>query len=171
MIRNLPSHITRLILYISLQVLVFKQVALFDRGFNFIYVVGLLLLPMEIGHLTMIAVGFVVGITVDLFYNTQGIHAAACVLITFIRPYYFRRTTGGSYEVGSPLTVRSMGLTWFFIFLLPMILVHHLTIFYAEAGSGNLFFFTLSKVFVSSLFTFTVAIIIQYLFTKPSRRL
>ena len=171
MIRNLSSHIIRLVLYILLQVLIFKQLAFFDVAFNFIYVIGLLLLPIEIGHLLLIGVGFMVGLSVDLFYNTQGIQASACVLIMFLRPYYFKRTTGGSYEAGTPLTVRGMGLTWFLVFCFPMILIHHLMVFFAESGSWSLFFFTFSKALFSGIFTFIVALILQYLLTKPSRRL
>lgn len=171
MIRNLSSHITRLVLYLLLQVLIFKQLAFFDVSFNFIYVIGLLLLPIEIGHLLLIGVGFFVGLTVDLFYNTQGIQASACVLMMFLRPYYFQRTTGGSYESGTPLNVRGMGLTWFIVFCFPMIFLHHLVVFYAESGSWSLFFFTFSKALFSSIFTFVVALILQYLLTKPSRRL
>lgn len=158
-------------LYLLLQVLVFKQLAFFDVSFNFIYVIGILLLPIEIGHLLLIAVGFLVGLTVDLFYNTQGIQASACVLIMFLRPYYFSRTTGGSYESGIPLNVRGMGLTWFIIFVFPMILIHHLVVFFAESGSWSLFFFTFGKAMFSSIFTFVVALILQYLLTKPSRRI
>lgn len=171
MIRNLPSHIVRLIVYILLQVLIFKQIAFFDVAFSFVYVLGLLLLPIELGHLTMIGVGFLTGLTVDLFYNTQGIQAAACVLIMFVRPYYFRQTTRGRYDPGMELNIREMGFNWFVVFNLPLIFIHHLVVFYAESGSTNLFFYTFSKAFFSSIFTFMVALIFQYLLTKPRRRI
>lgn len=171
MIRNLPLHIARLFFYLLLQVLIFKQLVLFDTAFNFSYVIGLLLLPMEMSHLLLIGIGFLTGLTVDLFYNTQGIQAAACVLIMFIRPFYFRRTTGFSYEPGSPLNVREMGLTRFVVFNFPLVFIHHIVIFYSEAGSFNLFFYTFNKVLFSTFFTFIVALILQYLLTKPSRRI
>ena len=170
MIRNISGHITRLFLYFALQVLLFREVAFFDLGYNFIYIMGLLLLPIELGHILLIFVGFITGLGVDLFYNTQGIQAMACTLIMFVRPYHFNWTTGGNYEPGTTLNVRSMGLSWFVLFALPLILLHQLVVFFVEAGSWNLFWFTLSKVFFSTIFTFVVAVILQYLSTKPGRR-
>ena len=170
MIRNLPLHIARLLFYVLIQILIFKQLALFDTAFSFIYVIALLLLPIELGPLLLIVIGFFTGLTVDMFYNTQGIQAAACVLVMFLRPYFFRWTTGGSYEPGTSLNIREMGLTWFVIFSFPLIFIHHLVIFYSEAGSFNLFFYTFTKALFSSFFTFIVALILQYLLTKPHRR-
>ena len=171
MIRNLPVHIVRLIFYLIIQVLLFKQLALFDTAFLLIYVMGLILLPAEIGRLTVLLVGFIVGLTVDIFYNTQGIQASACVLIMFLRPILFQMTTRGSYEPGTDLNIRSMGFNWFVIFVSPLIFIHHLVVFFVESGSLNLFFFTLSKAFFSSIFTFIVAVILQFLLTRPRRRI
>ncbi|MEQ9424391.1 MAG: Rod shape-determining protein MreD [Cyclobacteriaceae bacterium] len=170
MTRNLTSHIVRYLLLLALQVLVFRDLILYDTAFNFIYIIGLILLPIEIGPLVLIAVGFFSGLIVDMFYNTQGIQASAAVFIMFIRPYFFRFTTRGSYDTGTELNIREMGFNWFLAFCFPLIFLHCLTVFYVEFGSFNLFFFTLSKAFFSAIYTFVTALILQYLFTKPRRR-
>lgn len=153
-----------------MQVLLLKDFVLFDRAFLFVYIMALILLPVEISPLLLIVIGFFTGLTVDIFYNTQGIQALACVLIMFLRPYFFQLVSSSRYEPGTNLNIREMGIAWFLTFCFPLIFIHHLTIFFTEAASTAFFMFTLSKVFFSSIFTFVVALLIQYMFIKSRRR-
>jgi len=59
-----------------------------------------------------------------------------------------------------------MGFGWFFAYASLLVFVHHLAIFYIEAGGFSLFFFTLVKVFFSTVFTFLVLFLIQLLFSR-----
>lgn len=171
MTHSLSSHIVRYIIYLLIQVLLLKDLVLFDRAFIFVYIISIILLPVEIGPLLLIVIGFIGGLTVDIFYNTQGIQASACVLIMFLKPYFFQLVSGSRYESGTNLNLREMGLSWFFVFCFPLIFIHHLTVFFTEASSTAFFWFTFSKALFSSIFTFVVALIFQYLFTKSRRRL
>ncbi|MTI21013.1 Rod shape-determining protein MreD [Fulvivirga sp. RKSG066] len=114
--------------------------------------------------------GFITGFTVDTFYDSLGIHASASVFIMFIRNYWLNLITPqGGYDLGSVPSIRLNGMQWFSFYVLPLIFVHHSILFFVESAGFGLFGFTLSKIFFSTLFTFVVIIITQYLFYNKRR--
>ena len=163
------SVIVSFFLYVLFQVLLLKNFILFDTSFCFLYVAFILILPIEMGPLVIILIAFVTGFSVDLFYDSLGINAAASVFIGFLRPYWLNIVTprGGYEEIVIP-NLKTMGLGWFFTYSLPLIFIHHFVLFFIEAGGFDLFFFTLSKVFFSTLLTFFVIVLTQYLFYKKT---
>lgn len=145
---------------------------LFDTAFCYVYVAFLILLPFEIRPVLLMIIAFLCGIMIDIFYDSLGIHAAACVLIAFIRPFWTKTVPPrGGYEMGMKPTIRIMGFSWFLTFTLPLILIHHLVLFFVEAGGLHLFGFTLVKVISSTILTFLVMVILQYLFYRSTRGL
>jgi len=151
------------ILLIGIQVTVFKNLALYDIAFCFIYIGFLLLLPIEFNRLVLLVLGFIAGFMVDIFYDSLGIHAAASVLLVYIRPYWINfLTPQGGYDIGGDPTLKQMNAVWFISYAFPLILIHHFAIFYIEGGF-SLFFFTLVKVILSAVFTFVVLVLVQLL--------
>lgn len=159
------------ILFVLAQVLIFKNLVLFNIAFCFVYVGFLLILPFEITSIPLILLGFVTGLVIDIFYDSLGIHAAASVLIMFVRTKWIKLITPrGGYEVGATPTIKVMGFEWFTIFALPLILLHHFALFYIEASGFKMFWFTFSKVIASTIFTFIILVLVQYLFYGNRRR-
>jgi len=170
--RNLIFTAINFVVFILLQVLVFKNVVLFGYGFVFIYLAFLLLLPFEITAIYLLAGGFLTGFIVDIFYDSLGIHSGACVLMLFARQFWIRSITPrGGYEINSSPTIASMGLQWFTIYSIPLIFVHHAFLFFMEAGGASgMFAFTLTKVLSSVFFTYFSIVLYQYLFLVRKRR-
>ena len=147
-----------------IQVLLMKHLVLFNMAFAFIYVGFILMLPFEIDRLLIMVIGLVTGIAVDIFYDTLGIHAAACVLISYLRPKYLDLVAPqGGYDAREMPQVRDMGLQWFAIYGFIFIMIHHSAIFFIEAWGAGMFFYTLGKIFFSSLFTLFMVILFQYM--------
>ncbi len=115
--------------------------------------------------------GFALGLTVDLFYDTLGIHAFATVLLAYLRGSVLDNlepTTG--YETGGRPLLPHMGLSWFATFTVPLIFVHHFAVFLLEFSELALFGRVVVRAIASTLFTFTALLITQILFYKRSRR-
>jgi len=168
--RNIPYQLLSFLVYLLIQVMLVRNLVLFDTAFCFLYVAFILLIPIEAGPLLLMAMGFATGFVVDIFYDTLGIHAAACVLTAYIRTHWIRLLTPrGGYEQGVEISVRSMKLEWFSTYSFFLIFIHHFTMFFLEAGGIKWFLMTLSKVFFSSIFTFMIVIVFQYLFYRPRR--
>jgi rod shape-determining protein MreD len=127
------------------------------------------LLPFDVPHILQITIGFFLGITVDIFYDTLGIHAASCVLIGYMRPYIINiLTPKGGYDKVSEVSVITMGFQWIFTYAAIIILIHHFTLFVLEMWGIKLILPLVSKTLASSLFTLTVFTLFQYLF-QPAR--
>lgn len=156
--------------YILLQSMILQNVVLFDSAFCFLYVAFILLLPVDMSVLALMALGFITGFTVDIFYNSMGIHASACVFIMFIRNYWLNLITPqGGYDSGAMPSIELNGWQWFFGYALPLVLVHHLILFFVEAFGFGLFGFTLWKALLSTIFTMVIILIVQFIFYKRKR--
>ena len=164
------SHLVQFFIFIALQVFLVKYLVLFDTGFCYIYIAFLLFLPIQLPPVILLLMGFTTGITVDTFYDTAGIHAGACVLLAYVRPYVLRfLTPRDEYDANDSVNVRLMGWGWFVTYTLVLIFLHHLLLFFLELGGLKVVGFTLLKVVVSTLYTFTVVVIVQLLFFSARR--
>ncbi len=159
-------HFLTFFLFVGIQVTVLRNLTLFNVAFCFIYIGFLLILPNEINRLLLLAFGFMIGLTIDLFYDSPGIHAASAVLLAFLRPYWINVITPqGGYDIGVAPTVKQMKFSWFASYAIPLIFIHHFAIFYIEGGLSH-FFFTFVKVLLSTIFTFVVLVLSQLLVRK-----
>lgn len=157
--------------YLFLYIFLFKNFVLFDMAFCFIYLAFLLSIPIDTNRILAMFVGLFAGFVIDVFSDSLGIHAAACVLLMHIRYYMLGWSTPqGGYDSGAMPSVSSMGLQWYVTYSLPLIFVHQLSLFFIEAGGVSMFFFTISKVLLSTLFTLFVIVLFQYLLGRASKR-
>ncbi|MBC8112133.1 MAG: Rod shape-determining protein MreD [Verrucomicrobia bacterium] len=166
--KSIAGQVFSFLIYIFVQVLLMRYFVLFEGvAACFVYISFLLLLPFETGSVLLLLLGFATGLLTDIFYDTLGIHAAACVMLAFLRPLVIRLLTPrGGYEDNSIISLNYMGISWFVPYAFLLVLVHHLVLFFAEAAKLSLFFPTLLKVVASSLFTTLLIVILQYLFYK-----
>lgn len=156
------------LMYLAAQVLVVHYWALFGYAFCFVYLEFLLVLPLTTNRGLLMGVGFVLGLLVDGFYDTLGIHAAASVLVAYLRPFYIGLLS--SKEEIPTLRLRETGFYWFLNYSLGLIFLHHLVVFFLQQFSLHLWLDTFIRVIASSLFTVFVVILNQYLFYSPTGR-
>jgi hypothetical protein len=162
-------QIVSFFIYLLYQVMILQNVVLFHTAFCFLYVAYLLVLPVETNTLALMGIGFVMGFAVDMFYDSLGLHAFACVLIMYLRNYWLNNLTPqGGYDSNDVPSLALNGMQWFTVYATPLVLLHHSALFFTEAGGFGMFWFTLWKIITSSLFTLLVILIAQFLF--PSRR-
>ncbi len=164
---TLFTHIARFAFFLGLQIILFRSLVLFNVAFCFIYLGAIFALPKEISPVYLIIISFFAGLVVDAFYNTMGMHAAACTLIGFLRPYVLLLITPQrGYDEKSDFSIKTMGFIWFLTYISILVFIHLFFIFYLELGSFSMFFTTLLKVISSFVFTIFVLIIFQYLSKK-----
>lgn len=169
--RHLLPQVLNFVIFFIIQILIVRKLVLFDVAFCYVYVAFLLLLPIEISITTAMLLGFSTGLLVDIFYNTFGIHAAACVFIMYIRKLWIDfLTPRGGYDMGSLPSPRSQGIQWFVTYAFPLLLIHHILIFFIEIGGFQLFGYTALKAFASTGFSLLMILVIQYIIYSSSRR-
>lgn len=158
------------IMMFFIQVLALKGIVLYEYAFCFAYIIIFLQLPMDTNPMVQLMTAFLIGLGIDAFYNTLGMHAAASALFVFLKIYWVKvLTPSGGYDAGVKINVRTQGLQWFIAFSYPLILVHSIMLFFTEASDLGLFWMTLVKAFYSSLFTLVMVLILQYLFYKKMK--
>ncbi|MCW5912233.1 MAG: Rod shape-determining protein MreD [Cyclobacteriaceae bacterium] len=155
--------------YLLVQVLILRNLVLFNTAFCFLYIAFVLLLPIETNTLILMLAGFLMGFSVDIFYDSMGLHALATVLVAYLRNYWLSTITPqGGYESGSTATLAANGLQWFLVYSLPLVFLHHLVLFFVEASGFTLFWYTMLKIIASLIFTMSVMLLLQFL--TPQRR-
>jgi len=164
MTRGFLTSVIGFLVYALLQVMLFQELVLFRYAFCLIYVAYILLLPMETNSLTLMILGFILGLFVDMFYNSLGIHASSLVMVAYLRNYWLGVITPqGGYDAGLAPTLAANGLQWFMVYIIPLVFLHHTFLFFTEAGGFGLFWFTMLKIMASTVFTSGMIIVLQYL--------
>lgn len=171
MIRLVITNGLRFIVLVLFQVLVLNHIELHNTINPFLYVLFILLLPLNIPVWALLILAFALGIVVDMFSNTMGIHTAATVFMAYCRPFVLNTVTPrGGYEHEPVPGLKNMGVQWFITYSSVLVLLHHLILFNLEIFRLSEFFFTMLRVIASSVFTVVLILITQYFFTKGKER-
>jgi rod shape-determining protein MreD len=151
------------IVLILMQVLLFNNIQFTGYINPYVYIMFILLLPVEIPAWLLLLLSFAMGITVDLFSGSPGMHSSATVLAGFVRPYVLRVVSPrDGYEARSEPSMLNYGFRWFVTYTVFIVLVHHTALFYLEVFRFADFFRTLLRVLLSSLFTVTFIVLIEF---------
>ncbi len=168
MLRILTKNIVRFLLLILLQAFVLNNIQITALHISpFFYLIFILLLPFETPGWILLLISFALGGILDIFSDTFGIHAASCVFIAFIRPFFLDlNSPRDGYAPGSLPALSFYGFSWFFRYTLILVLMHHIVFFFLEAFSFQNLMLTFGKIALSTLFSSFVIIISQYFIFK-----
>lgn len=151
------------ILLILLQILLFNNIQFSGYVNPYVYIMFILLLPIEMPSWLLLLLSFATGILIDFFSGSVGMHTSATVLAGFVRPYVLRVISPrDGYEPGSEPSMLTYGFKWFFTYTLLIVLVHHTALFFLEVFRFADFFRTLLRVLLSTLFSVSFILLIEY---------
>jgi len=136
----------------------------------FVYFIVILDLPVKFNPILSMLVALILGLVIDMFYDTYGLHASAAVSIAMFR-YYF---TGfilprDGFDTSSSLTVQNVGLGKYLVYIGVLSVIYHLWFFSLEAFTFDMFFLRLTQAFVSSVVAVVVILFLHYVFVKFDR--
>lgn len=166
------SHIIRFVFLVLLQGLVLNNIDLFGYSNPYVYILFLLLLPQDASPSAVLVISFFLGLCVDMFTLTWGMHTAASVFVAFIRPYLLRLLAPrDGFSAGTIPGLSQMGINWFLAYAFIITLLHHLFLSYVEVFRWAEFFTTFFRAFVSTIFTLVLLLLFEFLTYKPVRNL
>ncbi|MCB0661809.1 MAG: rod shape-determining protein MreD [Saprospiraceae bacterium] len=149
------QNITRWFLLVLMQVFILKQMytntAVLEHLHLLLYPLFIILLPIRTPNVLVMLLGFVTGLTVDLFYDSIGVHAAAAVFAAFIRPLalgLFEPREG--YGVNQSPTKKQFGLGRFMGYASVVMVGFLFFYFSVEAFT----FVYILDIFLNTLFSF-----------------
>ena len=165
---SIALHTSRFIFLVLLQVLILNHINFLTYINPYLYVLFILLYPISNNRQLFIFLSFLIGLSVDLFSDSGGIHAAASVTIAYSRPLFLKFAFGTSYEhLTVKITSAEFGqrLTYFTL----MVLLHHIVLFTLEIFSTAYILLIFKKALFSSIFTILLCLIFTVLFSKNSK--
>lgn len=164
---NYLLHLIRLVTLILAQVLILNQLPLGGYILPYVYILFIILLPFETGAGWVMILGLISGLAMDMFSDTIGMHASACVFMAFIRPAAIRLLIPkDDFDSFPQPTLKELGFNRLFTYTLILAFAHHAFLFYVEVFHFTRFFSTLFRSIASTLLTVTIIMLIQYLFSS-----
>ncbi|MDB5024729.1 MAG: rod shape-determining protein MreD [Mucilaginibacter sp.] len=171
MSRTILTNLFRFAILVFMQVFLLKNITLYNLSTPYLYIMFILLLPFEIPNIMLFALSFLLGLTIDAFYDTPGLHAASCVLLAFVRILFISITVQkDGFDNEPEPTLSVMGLRWFFTYALILTLAHHFFLFNLEVFRLSEIPYTLSRFVLSSIFTVFLMLLSGFLFYRRKER-
>ena len=160
------QNIIRFILLVLLQVLVLNNIQFLGYINPYLYILIILALPVQMPRWVTLLLAFALGLIIDTFSNTLGMHAFATVLVAFLRNGIIKLFT--SIEEGNNPTPSfyTFGVSAYVKYVVVLVLIHHTTLFILEAFTFTNFWITLAKITLSSFVTILMILGIQSLSKK-----
>lgn len=171
MSRVIAINIVRFVVLVFIQVFLLKNMYLYHIVTPYFYILFILLLPFDIPNFLLYILAFVLGITIDAFYDTPGLHAAACVFLAYVRIIFIGITVQKEGFDNEPEpTLGIMGFRWFFLYALILTFLHHFFLLNLESFHLSQILFTTTRVVLSTLFTVVLMLISGLMFYKKKAR-
>jgi len=169
---ELLKNTIRFILFILVQVFILFNMPPLHRFITpYLYYLYILWLPFSLSRTGLTLVGFIFGLSLDYFSKTPGLHAAACTLIAYVRPFVIGlliSQEGADKNYIAPSIV-SMGWAPYATYVLVLTLLHHMWLVLLEWMSfGSLFYF-LGKVIASTAVSLLLVLLTELLFFRKQK--
>lgn len=164
----LLENSARFILLLAAQILIFNRIDLFGYINPFPYMLFIILYPVNGNKSGLLLASFFLGILMDMFCNSGGVHAVACITLAYFRPSIFKFSFGLSYEYQT-VKLNDILTPERFSFILIAVVIHHSVLFTLEVFKISLLIDILLRTVLSTLFTIITSIIIIYII-KPGKR-
>ena len=151
----------RFVLLLLIQGLILRRVTFDWYSFGFIHILiyplFILSLPIKTPRALVLLLAFLLGLGVDIFYDSLGVHASAMVFTAYIRNFIMKILEPyGGYNVEDSPTLRNFGAGWYFPYGAILIFLHIFFYFCVEAFS----FVFIFEIMMNTIFSFAISIII-----------
>ena len=169
---SLFRNIIRFFLFLAIQVYVLNRVPHLHRFINpSIYFLFILWLPFSVKNRWLLVIAFLLGISMDYFTVTPGLHASACVLIAYIRPFLIniltpRDSSEFNYREPSP---QSMQMAPYAVYIVVLTFIHHGFLLFLEWLSVGAFWEFLVNVLSSTAVSLLLIFTVELLFPRKMK--
>lgn len=159
----------RYIALMFVQVVLLNELQLFGLCHPFLYMMVLLMMPIR--HLVVVdmLIGAAMGLVMDFFCNTPGVHMAACVLIAYLRRKAIPSLVFEPERLQDDINIQSIGARPFMQLAIYLILVHHFVVFLLGAWSLSLVGWALLQTLVSGVLTWLLIMLYNAILMRPRR--
>ncbi len=169
---SLVKNIVRFMLFILFQVYVLDKIHLHQLVTPYIYFMFILWLPFKMNRTVLMLIAFLLGFTLDSFHHHPGFHAAACVLIAYIRPFLINLLIpqeGAETNYEEPSFKSMGGMLPYLIYAGVLSFLHNTWLFFLEAVQfGDVWYF-FGKTLLSTAISIMIVLITELVFTRKQK--
>ncbi|MCD2260253.1 rod shape-determining protein MreD [Psychroserpens luteolus] len=162
------NSIIRFVVLVLVQALLFNNINFLGNINPYPYILFILLFPVNNNRSLFIFMSFMLGLFVDIFSDSGGVHAASCVTIAFIRPAVLKFAFGMVYEHQN-MKFNNTEFGNRLIYFSILIAIHHFIMFTMEIFNISNIILILQKTLFSSIFTIILCVLISVLFSNKQR--
>jgi rod shape-determining protein MreD len=166
---DIIKNIARFFILVALQVLLFNNIQFSGYVNPYVYILFILSLPFGTPRWLVLILSFVLGMCIDMFSDSAGVHAAACTFMGYSRAFILSAIKPrDDYDETKTPSIKDMGFAWFVTYAAILTVLHHFVYFYMEVFRFSEIFSVLLRVILSSIFSLLLIIISQYFFSKTA---
>ncbi len=113
------------------------------------------LYPITNNRVLFIFLSFSIGLSIDIFLDSGGVHAAASVAIAYVRPLFLKFSFGAAYEYQA-VKFSNTNFSQRVIYFLLLIVIHHAILFSLVVFDKNEGLMVVKQTLYSSVFPLIV---------------
>ncbi|MBT8324673.1 MAG: rod shape-determining protein MreD [Winogradskyella sp.] len=164
----LSTSVIRFIILVLVQVLICSNINFLGYINPYIYIIFILLFPLKNNRLLLLISSFLIGLTIDVFLDSGGVHAAACVTAAYARPVILKYAFGMLYEHQN-IRFGNAELGSLIGYVSIFTIIHHIVLFSLEVFNIFNILVILQKALFSSIFTIILSVLIIIIFSRNSK--
>ena len=157
----------RFILFAFLQIVLFNHIHLFGYATPLPYILFILLYPLHSNRKLLLICSFLLGLIIDIFNNSGGVHTTACLFIAFFRDSFLKISYGVSYEYHMIKITEKISKE-LITYILLSVVFHHFIFYSLEIFNFEFILEILLKTVSSTVIT-SIFCFILIAFLKPNR--
>lgn len=163
---NTALNIARIVLVVLLQILILNNINLFGYINPYYYIIFIFIYPFKNDRVNLFILSFIIGIIIDWFSNTGGIHASATLLIAFIRRPILAKITNKSEVDLATFNIYTIGFGKSLFYIGSLSFIHAFSVYLLDSFSFQNFDVIIIRTFLSSIFTSVLIFMGIIIFTK-----
>lgn len=161
-------HTLRFFVLMLFQALIFNHINFMGYINPYIYILFIAFFPIQNNRILFLLFSFLLGLGIDLFSDSGGIHAAAALSIAYARPIILKFSFGSMYQ-NHTIKFGIVDLGTKIIYIALLTLLHHLVLFVLEVFSISKTILVLQKTLFSGIFTILMCVILSIIFSRNTK--
>lgn len=170
MIAKFLRRLLAAVLLVLLQVLLLNRINIAGYVTPFLFIYFILILDSSVSPIERMIWGFCIGLVVDVFSSTPGMHAASTTLMAYAQPSLLRLFFVFDRRDRINPGFESMGVRPFLSYIFFGTLLHHAVFFMLKTFSFAQPLALLLTVLFSTLFTVLLMVLTELLLRRKRRR-
>ena len=169
MIKNLGKVLIYFVLFVLIQVLIMDNIHVFRIATPLLYLFIIVKIPVNVSRSYVIIISFLLGIVIDMFSNTLGMHAAACSLAGMIRNPLIYTFCGKELAEDATPSYHSLGVGAYMKYVIVLVVSHHVLLFLVESMTFFDPVFLIFRIFAHVILTVMFICIVEAFNIKRKR--